>query len=322
MILPPTHAAWESTLKCPLRCKHCGLDAGLARPQELETTEAQEMLSDLSNFGISNLIISGGEFTSRHDWLKLLEFSLSHFPSVRIITCGWLGKDLFAEINPLKNTSRLTISVSLDGLKENHDHRRGKGSFDEVMETLTYPSPIPKTVLTTIDRRNIYDCPDILRLCLELNIPLWSLQISLPAGRMKPELFLGPDNVRKLSSEIMHWQETFGERIIISPDDCFAHLFPQRHWGEWTGCHAGKRLITILNSGLVTGCPTFRSRPAGDIRTASIQEIWQSPKMEMIRQEKPQGCKECGACPGGCKAVNSLFENQFCFINPINQKKE
>ncbi len=312
---PPSHASWESTLKCPLRCKHCGLNAGTSRPGELSTEEAKKMLSALSAFGVKNLIISGGEFTIRPDWLEILNFSLPLFKSVRMITCGWLGKNLFGELAKIKNTSNLIISVSLDGLEKNHDLRRGQGSFAKVLETLEYSSPIPRTVLTTVDNLNITDCPDILGLCLKLNIPLWSIQISLPAGRMKPGLFLGKAKIQLLAGEILHWQKKFGAQIEISPDDCFANLFPQRNWGEWTGCHAGKNLITVLNDGLITACPTMGNITAGNILTESLEKIWNSDIMKNFRREQPKECLACGQCAGGCKTVSKLFNEQFCSIN-------
>lgn len=311
----PTYASWESTLSCPLRCKHCGLNANLARPGELSTKESKQMLSKLSAFGVKNLVISGGEFTFRSDWLLILKFALPLFKSVRLITNGWLGKKLFTELAELRNTDNLIISVSLDGLKENHDFRRGNGSFNNVMETLNCKNRIPKTVITTVDTLNILDCPDILDLCLKADVSLWSIQISLPAGRMNPKLFLGPEKIKLLAEEIKNWQAKFGRQIDIAPDDCFANLFSERNCGKWIGCHAGKDLISILHNGKVTGCPTMGNLIAGDIKTDSLEKIWQSTVMKNLRQDKPRECQTCNRCPGGCKTVSKLFHQQFCLTN-------
>ena len=278
----PSHASWESTLECPLRCRHCGLDAKHVKPDELTTKEAKDMLSTIYAFGVKHLIISGGEFTSRKDWVEILEFSLSLFKSVRMITSGWLGEELFVLLRKIENIDNLSISVSLDGLKEKHDQRRGKGSFDKVLEIIKYPSSIPRTVLTTVDILNITDCLDILGLCMRFHIPLWSIQISLPAGRMDPKLFLGKTRIK---------------------------LFPDR---KWDGCYAGRSLITILNNGLITGCPTMSNIIAGNIKTDPIEEIWNSVIMRNFCNEKPMECKTCGQCAGGCKTVSKLFNEQFC----------
>jgi len=312
---PPTHASWESTLKCPLRCKHCGLSAGKVRPKELSTSEAKNMILELAAFGIKNLIISGGEFTARLDWREILEYALPLFDSVRIITCGWLGEKLFQELNKIEDKNNLIISISLDGLEKEHDFRRGTGSFAKVIETLKFPSPIAKTIITTVDSRNIYDLIGILELLLRLNIKWWSVQTCLPAGRMKPELFLGKARIQILAERISKWQKLFAERIDISPDDCMVNLIPDRDGLKWPGCHAGKDLVTIFNDGLVSGCPTMADQIVGDIREQNIDAIWNSKKMNAMRSTCPQECVDCQDCAGGCKAVSKLLKQQFCHTN-------
>ncbi|MCX6792443.1 MAG: radical SAM protein [Candidatus Falkowbacteria bacterium] len=311
----PKFASWESTLSCPLRCKHCGLLGGKPRLNELSTDKAINMLDKLSTFGVKNLIISGGEFTHRKDWLVILEVALSLFKLVRIITSGHQGKKLFTELSKINKTANLVVSVSLDGAIKNHDLRRGRGSFNSVMEIINFPTPITKHVLTTVDKLNIIDCLDVLRICLQNKVSLWSLQISLPAGRMKPGLFLGQDKIILLAEQIKIWKEAFKNKLEISPDDCFANLFPKRSWGDWTGCHAGKNLITILSDGSITGCPTMGDTIAGNIKTDTLDSIWQSKTMSEIRNSVPKECLECGQCAGGCKAVNKLFKKQFCSPN-------
>lgn len=309
----PDFASWESTLSCPLRCKHCGLNAGEKKNNELSEKESKAMLYSLSSFGVKNLIISGGEFTFRKDWARILKFALNLFETVRIVTSGWMGDKIFNYLENIKNNEKLILSVSLDGLMENHDKRRGLGSFEKVHEILRYRTNIPKTVLTTVDSLNIKDCLEVLNLCLKSDIHNWSIQICLPAGRMDPNLFLGIEKIKFLSQEILTWQKRFEGRINILPDDCFANLFPKRNFGDWDGCYAGKRLITVLNDGSITGCPTMSNNIAGNIKTDSLENIWNSRVMNSTRCELPSECKTCGKCSGGCKTVSKLFNQQFCF---------
>jgi len=309
---PPSHASWETILRCPLRCKHCGLSAGVAQPDELTNKQAKLMLNSLSRFGIENLVISGGEFTFRVDWQIILDCALKLFRSVRLITCGWLKDSLFEQLKNIEHLEKLTVSVSLDGLEDQHDLRRGAGSFQAVMDTLSCQTNIPRTVLTTVDNKNIYDLSNILELCLRLNVSVWGIQICLPAGRMDPNLFLGQEKIQLLAEQIKRWQNICEDSLIIEPDDCFANLFPERSLGSWTGCPAGRNLVTILNNGLVTGCPTMSDRICGDIRQEDISEIWNSLQMASLAQEIPGECLACGQCFGGCKAVSKLCNQQFC----------
>ncbi|MGZ5971002.1 MAG: hypothetical protein ACXWP4_25205, partial [Polyangiales bacterium] len=40
----PIYAVWELTLACDLACRHCGSRAGRARPDELSTEEALDLV--------------------------------------------------------------------------------------------------------------------------------------------------------------------------------------------------------------------------------------------------------------------------------------
>ena len=44
----PVYAVWEVTLKCDLACRHCGSRAGHARPDELSTPEALDLVRQMA----------------------------------------------------------------------------------------------------------------------------------------------------------------------------------------------------------------------------------------------------------------------------------
>lgn len=309
----PEVATWESTLLCNLRCKHCGLSAGNCRPNELDTKESINMLIQLADFGIKNLVISGGEFTVRDDWIELLRFTLSRFKSVRVITNGCLGNDFIPILEQMPNKDRLIISFSLDGTEKIHNARRGKGSFRKIQEILEDLDVIPKTIITTVDKNNFNDLDNILSICLEHHVVLWSIQIALPAGRMRRELFLEKQKLKELADFISESQHMAGNKLIVVPDDCFGYVHPMRENYPWNGCHAGKRLVAILSDGSVTGCPTLEEWICGNIRKSTFREIWESEKMNVLRKIIPSQCKKCQRCLGGCNTVQKLFHKQFCF---------
>lgn len=312
--LIPEYASWESTLKCDLRCSHCGLEAGKPRPHELNTKEAKKLLTELNQIGIRHLVISGGEFTTRQDWLELTEFSLKQqFESVRIITSGRLEKQFVPLLHQLNNLERLVISLSLDGGPKIHDQRRGHGSFEKVISILKTPTIIPKTIITTVAKDNLTDLVKILSICLKYKVALWSIQLTLPAGRMPKENFLGGKLIKFLANLIYDWQNLFGANLKIVPDDCFDYLHKMRKNEPWQGCHAGKRLIAILSDGSVTGCPTLLDNICGNIRKNSLEEILQGNRMSDLKSYMPLECQKCRQCSGGCKTIDKVFGKQFCF---------
>lgn len=313
IIPPPEFVSWESTLRCNFPCKHCGLSAGLVKYDELDTVEAISMMEEVRNLGTENLVISGGEFTLRSDWQRLLDYSLEIFSSVRIITNGHLGNRLLPKLLSLEHLDRFFLSVSLDGNQQSHDYRRCQGSFEKVRQILSQDTPFSKIVITTFGKDNYADRLDILHTCLQNKVSSWSVQLSLPAGRMPMSNVLEEEQIIELADFIKRWQDLVSTQLEIIVDDCFGYFHPMRQYLPWSGCPAGKRLMTILADGQVTGCPTMTGDSAGNIRQLSLDKIWAGQKMGLIRKELPAPCNNCVQCLGGCRAVQKTLHKQLCF---------
>src|ERR1700688_3451516 len=68
----PVYAVWEVTLKCDLACRHCGSRAGRARPDELTTAEALDLVAQVAELGVLELTLIGGEAYLRDDFLEIV----------------------------------------------------------------------------------------------------------------------------------------------------------------------------------------------------------------------------------------------------------
>ncbi len=67
----PVYAVWEVTLACDLSCRHCGSRAGRARPDELTTAEALDLVAQMADLGVMELTLIGGEAYLRDDFLDM-----------------------------------------------------------------------------------------------------------------------------------------------------------------------------------------------------------------------------------------------------------
>ena len=63
---PPSIAVWEITLRCNLGCCHCGSRAARARPDELSTTEALDLVRQFADLGLKEVTLIGGEHHAQH----------------------------------------------------------------------------------------------------------------------------------------------------------------------------------------------------------------------------------------------------------------
>src|SRR5690348_1036381 len=68
----PILAVWEITLACDLACGHCGSRAGRARPDELTTDEALDLVDQLAELGVFEVVLIGGEAYLRDDWCRIV----------------------------------------------------------------------------------------------------------------------------------------------------------------------------------------------------------------------------------------------------------
>ena len=57
----PRTCTWELTLRCNLRCGHCGSKAGLARPDEMPLDAMLRGVRELAALGCERVTLAGGE---------------------------------------------------------------------------------------------------------------------------------------------------------------------------------------------------------------------------------------------------------------------
>src|SRR5260370_18703719 len=57
----PAYVVWELTLACDHACKHCGSRAVVARPDELGTVQALDVVAELAELGAREVVLIGGE---------------------------------------------------------------------------------------------------------------------------------------------------------------------------------------------------------------------------------------------------------------------
>ena len=124
----PLIIGWELTLRCNLRCRHCGSSAGQPRENELTTEEALAICEQLPDLLVQEVDFTGGEPFLRPDLLIIAEKLKDLNINTNILThgYGYSAKD----IENLKKAGISGAGISLDGLEATHDYtRRSRGSL-------------------------------------------------------------------------------------------------------------------------------------------------------------------------------------------------
>ena len=75
----PHHMLIETTYSCPLECRHCINESGIHRTERIPSDVLIETLNKLSELGTKEITLTGGEVTTRSDFVDLVKLCSSKF---------------------------------------------------------------------------------------------------------------------------------------------------------------------------------------------------------------------------------------------------
>ena len=152
------------TSECNLNCTHC-FRAFDKNAYSISLEKLKEVVDFAIATSCESISFSGGEFFVHPHAYELLDYCFSKRLKVKILTNA-TKIDNFDFFEKYRGTDLLAFQISLDGMKQNHDMRRGKGIFDLVIKNVqklkSYGFFI--TVSMTVDRKNMYDVLDVFQL--------------------------------------------------------------------------------------------------------------------------------------------------------------
>lgn len=140
----------ELTNQCNLKCRHCGSKCPSQQEQgQIETNFFLKAIDDVTAHtrpGDLMFCITGGEPLLRRDWHVICEHIAEKGFSWGMTTNGTLITPQTIEL--MERTKIQTISVSIDGLKANHEWLRNvKGCFDSAIKAIRLLLLLPQLIL-------------------------------------------------------------------------------------------------------------------------------------------------------------------------------
>ena len=176
---------WNLIRRCNLACKHCyATSADIDFPGELNTEEVFAVMDDLKSFGVSVLILSGGEPLLRPDIFEISRRAKEMGFYVGLSSNGTLITE--DNIDKIIEIGYDYVGVSLDGMRETHDYfRRKQGAFDESIRgiRLCHDAGIKVGLRFTLTQDNATELPDLLQLMRDEDIDKFYLSHLNYAGR-------------------------------------------------------------------------------------------------------------------------------------------
>jgi radical SAM protein with 4Fe4S-binding SPASM domain len=331
-----TYLFWESTLKCNLRCAHCGSSCEATTPlKELTRDQVLAILDTIGeDFDGSQIFVSitGGEPLLRPDLFDVVARMTSLGMGSCIVTNGTLLTP--ERVERLRDAGMRTVSISIDGPEETHEAVRGKGSLARALAGMTAARQHGMEwveAITCVRPANLHLFDQIERMVRDAGANLWRLitidRMGRLAGRKDiPEMWLTPPQVRHTLDFIERRREEL--RRSGDPFDvrfsCGGFLGVRRELSVRPGdgqCFAGLCVGSILADGRVSACPSLpRSWAQGSALEERFSTIWyerfQDFRETAWRRTGP--CADCSwwsICLGGGLHERLSQPDSFCWID-------
>lgn len=324
---------WECTLRCNFACRHCGSDCKVASSTpDMPFEDFRRVLEEIaanSNPHKTLVIITGGEPLMRPDLEKCgLAIYKMGFPW-GMVTNGWSMTP--EKFSGLLKSGLHSLTISLDGLRENHDWMRGReGTFERAskaigmicsfneacraggsalgFKSLTPSDAVAFDVVTCVNKRSLGELPMLKEHLISLGLREWRLFTVFPMGRAAsdPELQLSSAEFRELMEFI---KTTRAEGRINASFSCEGFLGPYEGdvRDRFFSCEAGVTVGSVLCDGSISACASIRSDyHQGNIyRGDSFWDVWtrgfgQYRDRAWMRSSEPcASCRSWRYCLGG-----------------------
>jgi radical SAM enzyme (rSAM/lipoprotein system) len=223
-----------------------------------------------------------------------------------------------------------SITVSLDGLEENHNWlRNNPKSFVRAVNALELIVSYPRLnydVVTCVHQRNLAELSDLKELLISRNIKKWRIFTVAPIGRAaeNPEMLLSNEQTRQLMNFIAETRQNDNRIDLYFSCESYVGAYEKKVRDSYFFCRAGVNIGSVLIDGSISACPNIdRCFVQGNIYKDNLLEIWEN-RFDVMRRRnwcKTGICKKCEDfknCNGG--AMHLWNEKQDGIMTCIAEK--
>jgi len=274
---PPNAMLMSPTMRCNLNCYGC-YSGSYPTEEELPFEVMDRLVGECKEMGIHLVIITGGEPFLRRDLFDL--FEKHQDTTFQIYTNGTLIDEKMVE--RFVALGNVVPAISLEGLREETDARRGKGYFDRVVRVMGWlkKAGIFFAISTTQTNRNtdtITSDAFIDFLVEKGCILLWNFHY-IPIGRdADVSLMATPEQRNRIRERFAYFRANKPILMVdFWNDGCLTH-----------GCIAGGRRYFHVNArGDLEPC-VFCHFASDNVKEKSLMEALNSPLFREMRSRQP-----------------------------------
>ena len=294
---------WECTLRCNMRCRHCGSDCKVSTTTpDMPAADFFKAIDDITPHVDPHkvfVVFTGGEALLRPDIEACgLELYRRGFPWGMVTNCFLLNE---RRLDGLLRSGMHSITVSLDGLQAEHDWMRqtpqGFERASEAIRLLGQTDDLLWDVVTCVNPRNYHQLEEIKEHLIGLNCKRWRVFAIFPMGRAAhdPELQLSNE---QFTGVLQFVKKTRAEGRIICNYACEGYLGPYERQVRdyYFNCRAGVEVASVLCDGSISGCTSIRSNfHQGNIYQDNLWEVWEN-RFQVFRDRSWAKKDQCAHC--------------------------
>lgn len=320
---------WECTWRCNLQCQHCGSDCKAnATVSDMPFEDFLNAILPLKKIYPPNSItiaIMGGEPLVRRDLAECGKKLREHGFRWGIVTNGYAYNE--AKHAELISAGMGSITVSLDGLEENHNWLRNNSkSFERAVQALKLINSSPRLnydVVTCVHQKNIAELPLLKEFLISQNIKKWRIFTIAPIGRAakNAEMLLSSEQTQSLMDFISETRKTDKRIDLYFSCESFVGNYEKKVRDSYFFCRAGINIGSVLIDGSISACPNIdRSFVQGNIYHDNFFDIWEN-RFDIMRNRNwgktgiCKNCKDFKHCNGG--AMHLWNEKKNCIISCV-----
>jgi MoaA/NifB/PqqE/SkfB family radical SAM enzyme len=319
----PIHVIYHCTYRCNSNCRSCFLWRELETKntrEELGADEIRKIAKALK--GILWLQIGGGEPFLREDLPQICN-AFGEVDTIAIPTNCVNPQQIERQLREiLKNiTSRLFLTLSLDGLEDMHDEIRGvKGNFNSVLETYKRVDSLRRqypnfkigvnTVIMRDNQNEIIKIIDYVKRFFSLDMHAFEFLRGKPRddSSVLPNISKCKELIATIKSCISSysygngWKGMMLRKVKLYEQDLMLKTLQKNE--KQIDCFAGRLSAVINPYGDVYACEIINEK-IGNLRDSGydLNRLWSSKAAGDIRKGL-QGCY----CTHSCVyLINSLF---------------
>ena len=338
------HLVWMCTRAEEGRYAY-SLGSGQASPEELNSSEANRLLSMAADFGVRAFFITGGEPLLRKDILDLIEYASALGLKLYLKTNGRAISDK-KEIAKTLASYNCKVIISIAGLEEVDRLLRGEGAYQHSINAASACSE--QGILCSLSVVNtkyvVGQIQELVNLAMELGSEGFSLASLIPQPICTEEqrtklvpLEPSPGQHERELNEIYSLNKQLEGKIKLLPYDIFYNRILKTREPSLSlksRCSVCNNLVEnewleVQDDGKAYGCSPL-GLMFGDVRKDSIEVILARMRdSELLKRLADRGNLKgkCGACDfkaicGGCRArayicSGDMFaEDPYCPYKP------